>query len=142
MTVASDHSLWALRNSVPSPDYDWKNGTSPSEVAARMDTDLATRNEETPKVVGSRIRVLLSRPLTWAEKEDFETNWEDPHMRRIDGRNDVGIKLSVADNFVHVWAEANLGSRLLYELVAEVLELEYVNVFPRTVRTFREYNGE
>lgn len=96
--------------------------------------------EETVKPC--RIRILLSRPLTWAEKEDLETNWDDPQFRRINGDNVDGLKLWVAPNFEHVWAEANVGSRLLFEDVANVLANDYVNVFPKAVRTFREYNGK
>jgi len=98
--------------------------------------------EETPKVVKSRIRVLLSRPLTWAEKEWLETDKLDPHSRRINGSSDTGLKLWVAPNFEHVWGEAEFGSRILFELVAEVLDTHFVNVFPKAVRTFREYNGD
>jgi len=113
---------------------------SPSEVAGRMDKDLAAIRNQTPKVVTSRIRVLLSRPLTWAEKEYIETDHLDPHLRRINGND--GLKLWVSPNFEHVWAEADMGSRILYEIVAATLEHSFVNVFPKAVRTFREYNGE
>jgi hypothetical protein len=114
-----------------------------SEAFGNMDRELAAeRNAKTPKVVNSRIRVLLSRPLTWAEKEDLETDNLDPHLRRIDGTDDDGFKVTVAPNFEHVWAEAAYGSRVLYEVIAAALEHKYVNVFPRAVRTFREYNGE
>jgi hypothetical protein len=112
-----------------------------SEAFGNMDRDLAAeRNAKTPKVVTSRIRVLLSRPLTWAEKEDLETNTLDNHLRRIDGSD--GFRFWVSPGFKHVWAEARFGSRILYEIVAAKLETSYVNVFPRAVRTFREYNGE
>jgi hypothetical protein len=104
--------------------------------------DLKQVNTSPTTVKTSRIRVQLSRPLTWAEKEDLETDWSDPHQRRITGENVERLKISVAPNFEHVWAEADLGSRLLFNLVAQALETEYVNVFPRAVRTFREYNGE
>jgi hypothetical protein len=96
--------------------------------------------EPVSKVVKSRIRVQLSRPLTWAEKEWLETDKLDPHSRRIDGSE--GLKVWVSPNKEHVWAEEFLGSRVLFELVAAVLEEAFVNVFPKAVRTFREYNGE
>jgi hypothetical protein len=100
-------------------------------------------SEPVSKTVTSRIRVLLSRPLTWAEKEDIETDWTDPHQRRIKGvDNGLGVKISVAPNFEHVWLEGYVGSRILFEIAAALLEQEYVNVFPKAVRTFREYNGE
>ena len=98
--------------------------------------------ESVPSTVKSRIRVQLSRPLTWAEVEDLTTDGADPHLRRLDGNGFDGLKLWVAPNHVHVWAEAPYGSRDLYELVASIVANEYVNVFPKAVRTFREYNGE
>jgi len=116
---------------------------SPSEVAGRMDKDLAAIRNQTPKTVTSRIRVLLSRPLTWAEKEDLETDFLDPHLRRINGSDEEDkFKIWVSPGFEHVWAEGLIGSRLLFESVAAKLEHSYVNVFPRAVRTFREYNGD
>lgn len=118
------------------------NPPSPSEVARRMDQDLAARRNAAPKTVKSRIRVQLSRPLTWAEKESLETDNVDPHLRKIDGKRNGAFKIWVSPNFEHVWAEADFGSRLLFEVVAAALEHNYVNVFPRAVRTFHEYNGE
>lgn len=117
-------------------------GDSPSQVAGRMDRDLAAIRNETPKVVTSRIRVYLSRPLTWAEKEHIETNHLDTHLRRIDGSDQDRFKLWVSPSHEHVWAEAALGSRVLFEIVAATLEHNFVNVFPSAVRTFREYNGD
>lgn len=122
---------------------------SPSEVAGRMDADLAakkvakaTKEEASPaKVATSRIRVQLSRPLTWAEKEALETNNSDVHSRRIN-ESANGFKFHVSQNKEHVWAEAGFGSRILYDLVAAALEQHFVNIYPIAVRTFREYNGE
>lgn len=122
---------------------------SPSEVAGRMDSELAiqkvatvTKEEASPtKVTTSRIRVQLSRPLTWAEKEALETNNLDVHSRRIN-QSAAGFKFHVSDNKEHVWAEAGFGSRILYDLVAAAIEQHFVNVYPIAVRTFREYNGE
>lgn len=96
--------------------------------------------KEIEPVKKSRIRVELSRPLTWAEKEYLETDHLDPHARRIDGTD--GLKLTVSSDFQHVVAEAEYGSRILFELIASALEHSFVNVFPTAVRTFREYNGE
>lgn len=101
-------------------------------------TETPTK-EKSSKVVTSRIRVYLSRPLTWAEKEDLETDYTDPDLRRIDGKG--GFKVWVSENHEHVWAEAEFGSRLLFELIAVALEDSFVNVYPKAVRTFREYNG-
>jgi hypothetical protein len=107
-----------------------------------LSTETPTK-EPVSKVVKSRIRVLLSRTLTWAEREDITTDYADVHFRRLDGENTFdGLKLWMSPNGKHVWAEAPYGSRPLYELVAKTLENNYVNVFPRAVRTFREYNGE
>lgn len=117
------------------------SGNSPSEVAGRMDADLAAIRNETPKVVTSRIRVLLSRPLTWAEKEDLETDYQDMDLRRIRESEDNSLKLWVAPNHEHVWVEAEMGSRLAFEVVAASLAGLFVNVYPKAVRTFREYNG-
>lgn len=112
-------------------------------VASNPVTETPVSESSDSKIVTSRIRVLLSRPLTWAEKEDLETDWNDPHQRRVNGvNNDLGVKIHVANNFEHVWAEGLAGSRVVFDLIAAILESEYVNVFPRAVRTFREYNGE
>jgi hypothetical protein len=111
--------------------------TDDSKVAARS-TVSPVKNETVKK---SRIRVQLSRSLTWAEKEWLETDKTDPHYRRIDGVAS-GVKLWVAPNFEHVWAEADFGSRILFDIVAAALESNFVNVYPKAVRTFREYNGE
>jgi hypothetical protein len=119
-----------------------------SELFGNMDQDLATErnarvNASAPKVVNSRIRVQLSRVLTWAEKEELERDTADPHWRKLDGSSPIdGLKLWVSPERTHVWAEAPYGSRRLYELVAGLLASDYVNVFPTAVRTFREYNGE
>lgn len=128
----------------------YRGSSNLSEEFGRMDQVLAAQrnarveevNEEpAPKVTNSRIRVQLSRPLTWAEKEALETNWEDEHERRIN-ITDNPLVLTVAPNFQHVWAEAPFGSRILFDLVAAVVEQHFVNVYPKAVRTFREYNGE
>lgn len=113
---------------------------SPSDLAGRMDQDLAARRNA-PKTVNSRIRVQLSRPLTWSEKEALETDSLDPHLRKIDGKRNGNLKVWVSPGFEHVWAEADLGSRLVFEMIAAALAHNYVNVHPVAVRTFREYNG-
>jgi len=94
-----------------------------------------------PKLVQSRIRVWLSRPLTWAEKEAIETNHDDIHSRRINDTN-LDYKFRVSDDKEYIWVDASFGSRLSFDLVAAVLEQHLVNVYPKAVRTFREYNGE
>lgn len=125
---------WGYRG--PADPYR-ENWDFSNEVAANAPTEV-----NTPQVVTSRIRVLLSRPLTWAEKEDLETDWVDPHLRRAGKSSNSAVKMWVDADFNHVWAEANLGSRILFEIVALRLELDYVNVFPRAVLTKREYNGD
>jgi hypothetical protein len=128
----SDHQHWNL---------------SPSEVAGRDETRVSPKKGKQKKakpkaqLLTSRIRVQLSRPLTWAEKEHLETNWTDPNLRRISDVSPV-LKLRVAENKEHVWLEAPFGSRIAFELLAAAVEQHFVNVFPKAVRTFREYNGE
>ncbi len=127
-------------------DYEYDRANRPvSLLDVLRENWVATETpteEKNTQVVKSRIRVLLSRPLTWAEKEDLETDWSDPHLRRAGKVSDNSVKMWVDNDFEHVWAEAYLGSRVLYSIVALRLELDYVNVFPRAVLTKREYNGE
>ena len=118
----------------------WKVQNDAPEKVAKVQKDA--NSGDSPKVVKSRIRVQLSRALTWAEVEDLTTDGADPHLRRLDGNGFDGLKLWVAPNHVHVWAEAPYGSRDLYELIAEIMANQYVNVFPKAVRTYREYNGD
>lgn len=117
-----------------------------SEAFGRMDQELAAKRNarvEAPKVVKSRIRVQLSRTLTWAEKEDLEKDELDSHERKLDGKSSIdGLKLSVSPERTHVWAEATYGSRHVFDLVSHLLADTFVNVYPTAVRTFREYNGE
>lgn len=80
------------------------------------------------KVRLSRIRVLLSQPLTWAEAEDIK-------------HRGVNFRLSVSPNRQHLWAEGAMDSRQMFRIVAKVLAERYVNYFPRAVRTFSEYSG-
>lgn len=115
----------------------WNDSTDDLKVATNTPTE-----EKIPTVVTSRIRVLLSRPLTWAEKEDLETDWADVHLRRNGKHSGNDVRIWLDNDFEHVWAEGLIGSRLLYEVVALRLEFDYVNVFPRAVFTKREYNGE
>lgn len=125
---------------------------SPSEVAGLDQTRVSSKVPVTekkkkaevsvPKLSTSRIRVQLSRPLTWAEKEHLETDWTDAHARRVNDVKRSGVSLRVAENREHVWVEAPFGSRITFELVAAALEQHFVNVFPKAVRTFREYNGD
>lgn len=130
---------------------DLKKELSVSEAMAQAEKELAeighqaaatVTEDSAPKVTTSRIRVLLNRPLTWAEKEDLETNWDDEHARRVNETVSPYFKLHVADNHEHIWAEAGFGSRILFELIAAAVEQHFVNVYPKAVRTFREYNGE
>lgn len=103
-------------------------------------TKVENRKASTP-VKQSRIRVWLSRPLSYAEVEHLTTDHSDPNLGRI---NDNGrpLSLRVASNREHVWVDGALSSRVLYELVAAALETHFVNVYPKAVRTFTEYNGQ
>lgn len=98
-------------------------------------------NANKPAVKLSRIRVWISRPLTYAEIEQLTTDHTTDDLSRI---NDSGLplKLRVAKNREHVWVDGALSSRVLYELIAATLETHFVNVYPKAVRTFHEYNGE
>ena len=92
----------------------------------------------------SRIRVQLSRPLTVAEREKLNT---DHHI--VDGRLNVSrrrddgflFKLRVSPNGTHVWVDADLPSRLLFDVLAAALDQHFVNVYPTAVRTFTEYHA-
>lgn len=146
----------AVENFSPLLDNPLYDALSPSEVAGLDNTKVSSvygtpkkkkkAKQANPvskeKLSTSRIRVQLSRPLTWAEKEHLETNHDDPDLRRInDTTKPLGLSLRVADNKEHVWVEAPFGSRITFELLAAALEQNFVNVFPKAVRTFREYNG-
>jgi hypothetical protein len=92
----------------------------------------------------SRIRVQLSRPLTVAEVEKLTTDHNVIGGRlNVTRREDDGflVKLRVNPNRTHVWVDADLPSRLLYEVVAAALDSHFVNVYPTAVRTFTEYHA-
>lgn len=115
-----------------------------NELERRLDS-LVSSSKPTETI--SRIRVMLSRPLTWSEVEELTTDHVDPHLRRFSQRTnlftaDRGFNLKVAPNRQHVWVEGYAGSRILYDLVARSLDEHFVNVYPKAVRTFSEYNGE
>lgn len=92
----------------------------------------------------SRIRVQLSRPLTVAEVEKLTTDHNVIGGRlNVSKREDDGflVKLRVSPNRTHVWVDADLPSRLLYNVVAAALDSHFVNVYPTAVRTFTEYHA-
>jgi len=92
----------------------------------------------------SRIRVQLSRPLKTAEIEKLTT---DHHViggrLNVTRRDDDGFlfKLRVSPKGTHVWADADVPSRLLFEVIAAALDAHFVNVYPTAVRTFTEYHA-
>jgi hypothetical protein len=92
----------------------------------------------------SRIRVQLSRPLTVAEAEKLTSDHHTISGRlNVSRREDDGFlfKLRVSPNRTHVWVDADLPSRDLYEVVASALDSHFVNVYPTAVRTFTEYHA-
>lgn len=92
----------------------------------------------------SRIRVQLSRPLTVAEAEKLTTDHHTIGGRlNVSRRLDSGFlfKLRVSPNRTHVWVDADLPSRPLYDVVAAALDQHFVNVYPTAVRTFTEYHA-
>jgi hypothetical protein len=137
---------------------EWNQRSSKTETAFLFGYDSAIQDLESladelealeqNQVQRSRIRVKLSRPLTWAEKEWLETDLDDPHLRRVnlsdhpDTDHTIEVVRDGNGEFTYVWVEADFGSRIAFDIVAQILEQEFVNVFPRAVRTDREYNGE
>lgn len=111
------------------------------QIGANVIKALTAPSSADAKVKNSRIRVWLSRPLSYAEKEAFETNWEDEDLRRFNDTPGFPLKWNLAPNRQHAWVEGAIGSRVLYDLVATVLETHFVNAYPKAVRTFSEYNG-
>lgn len=108
------------------------------KVAELVRNDL--KNSRTYK--HSRIRIQLSRPLTYAEREKLTTDHHTVGARLNVARNINGFlfKLRVSPNGTHVWVDADTPSRLLYEVVAAALDAHFVNVYPTAVRTFTEYH--
>jgi hypothetical protein len=122
----------------------------PLEVYAELTDRLFDQLEleshlvKTPNYKHSRIRVQLSRPLTEAEKEKFLTDHHTVGARLNTSRRlDDGFlfKLRVSPNRTHVWIDADLPSRTLYNVVAVALDQHFVNVYPTAVRTFTEYHA-
>lgn len=100
--------------------------------------------EKTPNYKHSRIRVQLSRPLTVAEREKLNTDHHIVGGRlNVSRRRDDGFlfKLRVSPNGTHVWVDADLPSRLLFDVLAAALDQHFVNVYPTAVRTFTEYHA-
>ncbi len=84
--------------------------------------------EEKPKVIPARIRVTLSRPLTWAEWEHLVRN-AFPTAKR-----DQGVSFQT----IHLGSN-EVGSRELFHRLASFIAAEFVNVFPTSVWTKQEY---
>lgn len=76
----------------------------------------------------SKIRVTLSRPLTWAEW-DFLVAQKAPY---ISVKRDQGRDFSV----IHITSERS--SRESFQHFAKFLAEEFVNVFPKSVLTRQE----
>lgn len=77
----------------------------------------------------SKIRVTLSRPLTWAEWEHLVEKAPFP----LDYKRDQGNDFSV----IHLTAES-MRSRDLFYWFAKFISEEFVNVFPKAVLTKQE----
>lgn len=106
--------------------------------------ESAYTEEKTSLYKHSRIRVQLSRRLTVAEIEKLTTDHNVIGGRlNVTRREDDGflVKLRVNPNGTHVWVDADLPSRLLFEVVAAALDSHFVNVYPTAVRTFTEYHA-
>ena len=100
--------------------------------------------DKSPYYKHSRIRVQLSRPLTVAEREKLNTDHHIVGGRlNVSRRRDDGFlfKLRVSPNGTHVWVDADLPSRLLFDVLAAALDQHFVNVYPTAVRTFTEYHA-
>jgi hypothetical protein len=92
----------------------------------------------------SRIRVQLSRPLTVSEAEELETDHHAVGARlNVKRRDDDGFlfSLRVNPNRTHVWVDADLPSRPLFNTLAAAFDAKFVNVHPVAVRTFTEYHA-
>jgi len=140
--------MWGSKSAVKEVPYDGHEYLTghrePAVRANEVATETPSEENKIPQTVTSRIRVLLSRRLTWAEKEDLETDQTDWHMRRTNQVSKLtgdSFRVWVDNDFEHVWLEGEMGSRLLFDLIVDRLANGYVNVFPKAVRTYREYNG-
>lgn len=87
----------------------------------------------------THIRVTLNRPLTWSEMEPLRAGMEfwDDTTEELVGKTPVEFHNSQTFS---VYSDA-VGSRPLYEAVAEWISEEYVNVYARAVRTFEDIEG-
>ena len=135
---------------------EWFNRPEGLTVAERIGQDITVSDRNpfsVPKKVTassksqtkhSRIRVQLSRPLRVAEIEKLTTDHNVISARLNTARDANGFlfKLRVSPNGTHLWVDADVPSRDLYEIVATALDQHFVNVYPTAVRTFTEYNGK
>lgn len=102
--------------------------TFPTYTPALQYVEVVGNPQRMPKPHPSRIRVQLNRPLSWAEAEDVT-------------HQGVEFKLTVNADRTHVRADGAMNSRQMYRILAKVLADNYVNVFPRAVRTWSEYRA-
>lgn len=82
----------------------------------------------------ARIRISFSRPLSYAEQEFFHGKIDLVSV--TDAKTSVTARLNGNQK---LWLESNsYDSRQLYQFGRELVESNFVNVFPVAVRTFRE----
>lgn len=91
----------------------------------------------TPTKPVTHIRITLNRPLTWSERES---------LRELTFFNeDTGESSKVTTEFhnhsVFSATSSVIGSRNLYELFADYIGEEFINVYGRAVRTFSDVDG-
>lgn len=93
-------------------------------------------------VTHSRIRVYLSRQLTYSEVEKLNGN-RNVISERVKNSSLLGLDLSlhVGKERRTIYVNGYVNSRDLYSAIAAALDAHFVNVHPEAVRTFAEYNG-
>lgn len=84
----------------------------------------------------ARIRVYLSRQLTWSEAETLSS---DHHVLKGRGVDLVSVRVGKSRRTVYV--DAYMPSRELFTVLASALDAHFVNVHPSAVKTFNEFNG-
>lgn len=105
--------------------------------AAEILRDAAREFKERPLRETSKIRVRLSRPLYWAEREAL-----DDSLANNFGPALVRQSYHEQDRDAHLILEAQLHSRSLFYVVEDILGEEFVNVYPTAVKTFWEIEVE
>jgi hypothetical protein len=83
----------------------------------------------------THIRITLNRPLTWSERESLRNGILFEH----DSTGELAtIDITFHSNQAFSAYSDVIASRTLYEAFAEWIGEEYVNLYPRAVRTFSE----